>query len=88
VNRREAVLLARSQAQSEVKRPMEVPRHLPAIDDQPITTLYVNHWTPPQSQRRQEIDECLRRNIDCPSIDRIVLLAQSTPEHRAGAPAR
>lgn len=65
----------------------QFPRHLPSPDDQPITTLYVNHWTPPVSERRQEIDECLRRNLECPAIDRIVLLASSTPEHRRAVPA-
>ncbi|MBS0205274.1 MAG: class I SAM-dependent methyltransferase [Planctomycetes bacterium] len=62
---------------------MKFPRHLPSSGDVPITTLYVNHWTPPTGERRREIDECLKRNVDCPSIDRIVLLAQSTTEHRA-----
>ena len=66
---------------------MTFPRHLPSRDDRPITTLYINHWTPPTLDRRREIDECLRRNIDCIAIDRIVLLAQSTPEHRASIPA-
>ena len=66
---------------------MKFPRHLPSSADQPITTLYVNHWTPPAADRRREIDECLKRNVDCPSIDRIVLLAESTPEHRASVPA-
>lgn len=65
---------------------MKLPRRLPSPDDVPITTLYVSHWTPPTDDRRREIDECLRRNIDCPAIDRIVLLAQSTEDHRASVP--
>ncbi len=66
---------------------MHFPRHLPSPADRPITTLYVNHWTPPTGDRRLEIDECLRRNVDCPAIDRIVLLAESTQEHRANVSA-
>ena len=66
---------------------LSFPKHLPAHEDRPITALYINHWTPPRADRRGEIDECLKRNIDCPAIDRIVLLAQSRPEHRATVPA-
>ena len=65
---------------------IEFPRHRPGVGDEPITTLFVNHWTPPNEGRRREIDECLRRNLDCRAIDRIVLLAESDPEHRRDAP--
>jgi hypothetical protein len=58
------------------------PKHLPSASDTPITTLFVNHWTHPNPARRAEIDECLRRNLDNPQIERVVLLAQSKPEHR------
>ena len=57
-------------------------KHLPLPGDKPITTLFVNHWTHPNSARRSEIDQCLRRNLDNSHIDRVVLLAQSAPEHR------
>lgn len=58
-------------------------------DGEPLTTLYVNYWTPPTAERRREIDECLQRNIDCRAIDRIVLLTEhdSDLEHRRTAPA-
>jgi len=62
-------------------------RHSPCPEDSPKTTLFVSHWTPPDDERRREIDECLLRNIDCSAIDRIVLLYQSTAEHRATVPA-
>jgi hypothetical protein len=65
---------------------MTTQERLPKLDDKPRTTLYVNHWTPGDARRRREIDECLRHNLGCQSIDRIVLLAQSTREHRSAVP--
>jgi hypothetical protein len=58
------------------------PKHRPNIADRPITTLFVNHWTHANAARRAEIDECLQRNLKNPHIDRVVLAAQSAPEHR------
>ncbi|MBN9120701.1 MAG: hypothetical protein J0I06_16390, partial [Planctomycetes bacterium] len=49
-----------------------------------LTTLFVNHYTPEHPGRRAEIDGALRRNLDNPHIDRVVVLAQSDPGARAG----
>lgn len=49
-----------------------------------LTTLFVNHYTPSHPARRAEIDDALRRNLDSPQIDRVVVLAQSRPDQRAG----
>ena len=47
-----------------------------------LTTLFINHYTPAQAVRKNELDVCFRKNCDCAAIDRIVALAQSTPAHR------
>src|SRR3954470_17364641 len=52
------------------------------IAEDNLITLYVNHFTHSDERRRAEYDECLRRNTACRFIDKIVVLAESTPEHR------
>jgi hypothetical protein len=59
---------------------MEFPRHLPDRTDTPLTTLYLHWWRPPAADRQAEIELCLRRNLDCPAIDRIIALAR--PDER------
>ena len=48
-----------------------------------MITLYVNHYTAKDERRRAEYDDCLRRNAACKFIDKIVVLAESSQEHRA-----
>ena len=47
-----------------------------------MISLYVNHYNAGDEKRQAEIDECLRKNLDNPLIDRVVILVQSTPEKR------
>lgn len=48
--------------------------------------LYVNHFRHANADRQAEIDECLRRNIDNPAIDRVVVLGQSGMKDRFASP--
>jgi hypothetical protein len=44
-----------------------------------MTSLFVNFYRDPDPARQQELDECLRRNLENPHIDRVVLLSQGQP---------
>ena len=45
--------------------------------------LVTQYYDPGKGKRKVEIDECLKKNIECPMIDRIVLLNEKTigPKH-------
>lgn len=40
----------------------------------PTTRLIVSYWNPQDPARRKEIDACVRRNVDNPEIDEVILL--------------
>jgi hypothetical protein len=46
----------------------------------PLVRLLINLWTPGE-ERRREIDACLRKNLENPFLDRIVIVDHSAPEH-------
>lgn len=46
----------------------------------PMITLITQYYVPDKKRRANEIDLCLKRNVDCESIDKIVLLNESMHE--------
>ena len=45
--------------------------------EQPQELWYVTQYYKPAGPRKEEIDACLKKNIECPIIDRLVLLNES-----------